>query len=98
MDLGENLLPITLSLGAGLYSFYFGFVCGKSTVLLLLIVIGNASYASSLGRIKSQIPCNSTTSSSLVCSSTFEIFSSSIYDLAFDIMLRGFRSEEGFLL
>lgn len=101
MDLGEDFLHINLSLRVGVYDFFFLFVCGKLIVLLLLVVTGNASCDSSLydkGRIKSHIPCNSTISSSLICSSTADTSSSSTSDSVFDIVFGGLGLEEGFLL
>lgn len=98
MDLDEYFLPIVLPLGAGVDTFCFEFVCGNSIGLLLLVTIGSYSCVSSLGRIKSHIPCNLTTSSSSVFSSVVETSSSSTSDSTFDMVLGGLVLEGGFIL
>lgn len=98
MDFGEDLFTVVFSLGGGVESFYFGFVCSKSMWFLLQVATCSDSYVSSFGSTKSHIPCNYANSSSSVVSSFVETSSSSPSDSTFDIVFGGLGLAGEFLL
>ena len=93
--MGEDLLPISFSLTTKVDDFIFWLFYGKSIVFLLLVVTSKASSSSSFsdkGRMKSHIPCTSTSSSSSVGFSAVDTYSSSKSDSTFDIVFASLGS------